>query len=464
MKINEKMFKMYDIRGVYPKDLNKKVAYKIGRAYAELIKSEINPAHGGNGVKKLDIKIAVGYDMRGSSIELLESLIEGITDEGLDVVDIGLVSAPTFYYAVAKYNYDGGVMITASHNPKEYNGFKMTRAKAVPVSGEKGIFKIRDMIAKDKLKDSKVKKGKVSKKQGVLEEQVQEELKYIDIKKIKPLKIVADTANGMGAQYLDELFKYLPCKLIKMYFDLDGSFPNHEADPLKDETLDDLKKKVLKEKADLGIATDGDGDRVFFVTDKGKTLYQPITRGLMAQSFLKDSPGAVVAYDIRPGKITRDMIVEAGGKPLVTKVGHSLIKEKVIETGAIFAGESSGHFFVKVPYGVYETPMIVILKLLEIISEANKPLSEIIKPYEKYFASGEINSVVEDVNAKLKEIEEKYKDGKINKLDGISVEFNDFWFNVRPSNTEPKLRLNLEAVSKDIMQQKRDEILKLIRG
>jgi phosphomannomutase len=455
MKFNPKIFKAYDIRGKVGEDIDNEFAYKLGRAYATLIKNE---------VKKDSISIVVGYDMRESSEDLAKALTDGLLDEGLNVVNIGLVSTPTFYYAVAKYGNDGGVMVTASHNPKEYNGFKMTRAKAGPVSGEKGIFEIRDMVGKDDFKKTGVEKGKVVEKNDVLQEQVQEELKSIDVKKIKPLKVVADAANGMGAQYLEELFKHLPCKLTKMYFELDGSFPNHEADPLKDETMDDLKKKVLEEKADLGIATDGDGDRVFFVTNDGKSLYQPITRGLMAQSFLKDSPGATVAYDIRPGKITRDMIVEAGGKPVVTRVGHSLIKEKVIETNAIFAGESSGHFFVKNPYGVYETPMIVILKMLEIISEKNKPLSEIIKPYEKYFASGEINSVVEDTDAKLKEIEEKYSDGKINKMDGITIEYPDFWFNVRPSNTEPKLRLNLEAVSKEVMQEKRDEVLKVIRG
>ncbi len=456
MKIAESIFKAYDIRGIYPKELDEKLAEKIARGYAKLIKNEL---------KKKRITIVVGKDMRKSSTPLIKSVIKGLTKSGIDVVDVGLVSTPTFYYAVSKYGYDGGMMVTASHNPKEYNGIKMTRAKAVPVSGETGIDDIKNMVKADDFSDEK-KAGKVIKKANVLKDQVKDELKYVDVKKIKPLKIVVDAANGMGAQYLTELFKHLPCKLVKLYFTLDGSFPNHEADPLKDETLDDLKKKVLKEKADLGVATDGDGDRIFFVTNDGRSLYQPITRGLMAQSFLKSNPKAVVCYDIRPGKITREMIIEAGGKPSVTRVGHSLIKEQMIKTGAVFSGESSGHFFARVPYGVYETPMIVVLKMLELISTAGKSISEIIEPYEKYYASGEINSEVKDPQAKMKELVKKYKKSAkdFTDMDGVSFEFDDYWFNVRPSNTEPKLRLNLEAVSKKIMEGKRDEILKHIRS
>lgn len=456
MKINESIFKAYDIRGVYPDELNKELTKKIAQGYAQLIQKEL---------KKKKLQIVVGRDMRGSSIPLSKSVIEGLTDSGIDVVDIGLVSTPTFYFAVAYYGYDGGMMITASHNPKEFNGIKMTRAKAFPVSGENGIDKIKEAVKRDNFQKAS-KKGKILEQKNVLKNQIKDELKFINIKKIKPLKVVADAANSMGAQYLEELFKHLPCKLIKMYFKLDGTFPNHEADPLKDETLKDLKKRVINKKADLGIATDGDGDRIFFVTDKGKTLYPPILRGLMAQSFLKDHPKATVAYDIRPGKITREMIIKAGGKPVVTKVGHSLIKEKVIKTKAIFAGESSGHFFVKVPYGVYETPMIVVLKLLEIISEKSMPLSKIAAPYEKYYASGEINSVVDNPQVKMKELIKKYKKKAkhFSDMDGVSFEFDNFWFNVRPSNTEPKLRLNLEAISRDIMRKKRDEILKIIRS
>lgn len=454
MNTDPSIFKEYDIRGIYKEQFDEDSAYKIGRSFASLIKTELN---------KENINLVVGYDMRTSSLTLKDSLIKGINDEGVNVVNIGLVSTPTFYFGVAKYGYDGGVMVTASHNPKEYNGFKMVRAKAAPVSGSNGISQVRDMVIKGEFTDSQ-KKGTVTEKQGILSEQVKDELTHVDVSKIKPLKVVADAANGMGAQYLEELFKHLPCELIKLNFELDGTFPAHEADPLKDETLDSLKAKVLEEKADLGIATDGDGDRVFFVTNEGKSLYQPITRGLMAQSFLKANPGATVCYDIRPGKITLDMIIESGGKPVVTRVGHSLIKEQMIATNAVFAGESSGHFFAKVPYGVYETPMIIVLKMLEIVSEAGKSVSDIIKPYDIYFASGEINSVVEDAKAKMSQIKEKYSDGQINEMDGITVEYPDFWFNVRPSNTEPKLRLNLEAKTKELMEQKRDEILSVIRS
>jgi len=251
-----------------------------------------------------------------------------------------------------------------------------------------------------------------------------------------------------------------------MNFELDGTFPNHEADPMKEENTKDLRKRVVKERADIGIAIDGDGDRIFFVDNKGELVPQQIIRGLLAKIFLREYPGATICYDIRPGKITVDMIKEAGGKPVVTRVGHSLIKEKMREVDALFGGESSGHFFLKLEKGVYEVPVIVILKLLQELSESGKSFSELIKPYKKYFHSGEINLVVEDKLGKIKEIEELYKGEakEVNNLDGIMVDMGDFWFNLRPSNTEAKLRLNLEATSNKLMEEKRDEVLKIIRG
>jgi len=284
------------------------------------------------------------------------------------------------------------------------------------------------------------------------------------LKIIKFLKIVADPANAMGALYLSKLFKELPCELIKMNFDLDGTFPSHEADPFKDENIIDLKKKVVEEKADLGIATDGDGDRIFFIDEKGQLVEPAILRGIMAKIVLKEQPGARICYDIRPGKITRDMIEEYGGIPSVTKVGHTLIKSQAIQEKAAFAGESSGHFFFNTDIGMFEMPMIVVLKLLEEISSIGKKLSQLVDPMRKYFHSGEINSKVEDKEAKMNEIASTYKDGKISWLDGVTIEFHDFWFNVRPSNTEPLLRLNLEAVSKKIMEKRTKEVLNIIRS
>lgn len=456
MKIDPSIFKAYDIRGINKETIDEEIMYKIARAYATLIQKEL---------KRGNINIIIGRDMRLSSLSLTKAAIKGLCDQGANVYDIGLVSTPTMYFAVAHYKKNGGMIITASHNPKQWGGVKMTRARAVPIGENMGMEEIRDLTIKGRFKDPK-KKGKITKKGGVLSEQIKQELTYADISKIKPLKVVVDPANAMGILYITELSKHLPINLIKMNFTLDGTFPAHEADPLKEENLVDLQKRVVKENADLGISIDGDGDRIFFVDNKGKIFPQPILRGLIAQSFLKDHPKATICYDIRPGKITEDMIKKAGGKPVITRVGHSLIKQKAIKVGAIFAGESSGHYFVKMPNGVYETPMIVILRLMQIISEEGKSLSEIAKPYDIYFHSGEINSIVDNVEKKLEELTDKYKKPAkyFTDMDGVTFEFNDYWFNVRPSNTEPKLRLNLEARTKKTMEEKRDKILKLIRS
>lgn len=456
MKTNPNIFKAYDIRGVYGEDLDADTAYNIGLAYMALRREHDN--------KNKNLNIVVAEDMRLSSPELKKSLVKGLADSGAKVIDIGLSSTPMFYFAVANYGYDGGLMVSASHNPAAYNGFKMVREKALPISGETGIDFIKEKIISGQLAAS-AKGGQIIKKTGVLDDFIAHDLKYAEPSKIKNLKVAVDTANGMGAQYIEALFKRLPCRLIKMNFELDGNFPAHEADPLKDENNADLQKLIIKEGADLGIAIDGDGDRVFFIDELGRTIEQPIIRGILAQIFLREKPGAKICYDIRPGRITRDMIEEAGGIPIVTRVGHSLIKEQTIKEDAYFAGESSGHFFLNMDIGCFEVPNIVILKLLEEFSESKQRVSEYIKPLQKYYHSGEINSTVERAYEQIfSQIEKKYHDAKQSRLDGITVEYPDYWFNVRGSNTEPKLRLNLEARTKELMEKKRDEILKLIRG
>ncbi len=449
---NPNIFKAYDVRGIYGEDLNEDTAYKLGQAFVELRRED--------GVEG-ELSIVVARDMRTSSPALSEALTKGLTESGANVIDIGLASTPTFYFAVANYNYDGGIIVSASHNPKEYNGFKITRESAIPVSGETGIMTLRDKVMEGNFTPSS-STGKIIKKDDVLIDQINNDLKHADISKIKPFRIVADTANGMGAQFLDALFKNLPCELIKMNWDLDGTFPAHEADPLKEENMRDLQKKVLEEKADLGIAIDGDGDRIFFVDDQGKTIDQSIIRGLLSMLFLQEKPGSKICYDIRPGRITRDLIEKNGGTAIVTRVGHSLIKEQTIKKGAYFAGESSGHFFLNTNIGCFEVPVIVTLKLLEYFSLRDKTISEIIEPYKIYYHSGEINSIVDDKEEVFKKLKEIYKDGDINELDGVTIEYPDFWFNVRGSNTEPKIRLNLEAKDEEKMKRKRDEILKII--
>ncbi len=453
-KIDPSIFKAYDIRGVYQETLDEDLAYKIGRSYSSLLMKE-NPEQ--------DLTVVISMDMRPSSSSLKKSLVAGITDSGINVVDIKLATTPTFYFAVAFYGYDGGIQITASHNPAEYNGFKMVRSGARPLGAGTGMEEIRDRVIQENFA-SISKTGQVTTKQNILNDLITEQTKNIDLTAIKPLKIVIDAGNSVGALDVQALFEKIPGELIPLYFELDGTFPNHDADPLKEENLADIKEKISEENADLGIALDGDGDRVFFIDNQGRTMPQAMLRGLMAQIELKENPGATVSYDIRPGKITLDLIQQAGGNPDITKVGHSLIKAQMLEKDSIFGGESSGHYFYRFDYGTFEAPMKLITKFLLYLSEKQQTLAQIVDQLKTYYHSGEINSQVEDKEAVLAKLKQTYADADISELDGVTVTYDDFWFNVRPSNTEPKLRLNLEAVSQEKMEQKRDEVLAIIRG
>ena len=403
--------------------------------------------------------------MRLSSPSLTQVVIQGILDEGHDVVDVGLVSTPAFYFAVAKYGYAGGIMVSASHNPPQYNGLKMVRAGGVPVSRDTGIMALRDQVMANQNFGVKKSGGTITTRDDIIKNDVQEAIQFAGTKNIGPFKIVADAANAMGATYLRELFKYLPCELVEMNFELDGTFPAHEADPFKDENNQALMKAVVEQQADLGITTDGDGDRIFFVDNAGNMIEPAMVRGILAQLFLEQFPGSTICYDIRPGRITRDMIEQYGGKPSVTKVGHSLIKEQAIKEGAVFAGESSGHFFVKLPHGTFEAPCIVVLKLLQYFSRSDQPIADQIRPLRKYSHSGEINSTVADKNAVMAKIKSAYAPTAqaVSELDGITIEYPDYWFNVRASNTESLLRLNLEARSQTLCTSKTQELLNIIR-
>ncbi len=450
--INPSIFKAYDIRGVYPSEMDEEGVLLIARAYAALLQGE-NPG------KKL--KIAVGMDMRLSSPSLKERVIAGLLQSGIDVDDIGLVSTPTFYFGVAKFGYDGGIQVSASHNPKQYNGLKLVRAHAVPVSRDTGIFTIRDMVSAGSLPPPAPTPGVRGTRSGVVEEEVKDQVAREDIKQIKHFKIVIDAANAMGSLYSKALFEVLPDEIIAMNFELNGTFPAHEPDPLKPENLRDLCARVVAEGADLGIAPDGDGDRLFIVDEKGEVLPPHILRGIMAQIELRDHPGSKVAYDIRPGRITKDMIDAMGGKAIVTPVGHSLIKEMMLKEGAIFGGESSGHFFYSLTYGTFEAPILLIVKFLRWLSDQNRPLSEAIAPYKRYAHSGEINFKLADqaaIQKKIEAIKAKYADGTQLFIDGVSVEYPDYWFNVRASNTEPLLRLTVEAVGQELLDQKVAEL------
>lgn len=456
MNLDPSVFKAYDIRGVYPTQLDELGAKAIGQAFAQLIKTETN---------KEQPQVIVSGDMRLSTPQLKKALIAGIIDQGVNVTDIGLASTPTFYFAVAQYHHDGGIQVSASHNPKEYNGFKMTRQRAIPISGEDGIDQIKSWAVANSF-ESAEEAGRVTSKQGVLLEQYASQVAELSLnpKIIKPFKIVIDAASAMGALDMEIVFQDTKCEIIKLNYDLDGTFPAHQADPLDEKNMHQLQQAVSDHKADLGIAPDGDGDRIFFVDDQGKTFDQSILRGIMSQIALKRHPGSVICYDIRPGKVTRDMIEEAGGKPSVTRVGHSLIKAQMLHEGAVFGGESSGHYFYQFQNGSYEAPIPLVIDFLTYLTAQNQPLSKIAQNLARYYHSGEINSEVENVGKILERVKDHYSDAEISTLDGVTITYPDYWFNVRGSNTEPKIRLNLEAISQELMEEKRDEVLNIIRS
>lgn len=454
MPLDPTIFKAYDIRGIYPDQIDEDAAEDIARGFATLIQHERADQ---------ELTIAVGRDMRLSSPTLHQRVIQGLLASGVNVVDVGLVSSPTFYFAVASHGYAGGMQISASHNPKDYNGLKMVRAAGVAISRDTGMADLKELVLGKKF-IVPTRPGKLSNLTKVTEAAVREQTMEINLKRIKPLKIVVDAANAMGAVDIEAMFQGLPCTLIKLNFKLDGTFPVHQPDPLDPKNLEILQQAVQAHQADLGIAPDGDGDRVFFVDEQGHVIRQEILRGIMAQIELQEHPGATVCYDIRPGRITRDMIEAAGGKAVVTPVGHSLIKTVMIKSNAIFGGESSGHYFYRFPYGTFESPIVLIMKFLVWLSDQDQPVSAAIKPYQKYFHSGEINSKVVDVSEVLKRIQTQYADGQQNLLDGVTVEYDDWWFNVRGSNTEPLIRLNLEASTSALMRQKRDEVLGIIQA
>lgn len=449
------IFKAYDVRGIYPEEINENIVKKIVSHYALMRQNELSESR--------QLSVVIGRDMRMSSPKLFAIAKEALVAYGAKVIDVGLVSTPAFYFAVSFYNYDAGIMVSASHNPAEFNGLKLVRNRALPFGQGMGMEELAEAVNQNQEVLPSSFTGEIEEKNNINEEFVKFESKETELGKLKKFKIVTDTANGMGATYLEELIKLTPnIEWVRMNFELDGSFPAHPADPLKMENTIDLRKKVLEEKADLGVAIDGDGDRLFLIDDKGEFVEPGILRGFLSKLFLRDHPGAIICYDIRPGKITPDVILENGGKPSLTRVGHSLIKQQMVAEDAVFGGESSGHFFVKFPHGVYEAPVLVLLKILKELSDLDMSLSDYIKPFKKYFSSGEINFKVQDAGEVLKRIAEKYSDGEKNELDGLSITYPDVWFNVRASNTEPVIRLNVEGTTRNKVEDLVKEISLLI--
>lgn len=451
MKINPSIFKAYDIRGVYPGEINETTAFFIGQAFVNFLQQL---------QKRKKLKIVVSRDNRLSSPALFKALIRGILEQGADVINIGLSTTPMFYFAVAHFKFDGGINITASHNPVQYNGFKLIREKAIPISEKSGIRNIKKLVLTGNFE--RRKKGKIISKK-VLKEYIRFNLKDFNLKAMKPLKIVIDTANAVAGIVVPEIFKKINCKIYHLYSKLDGSFPYHNPDPLIKENLKSLSKTVKIKKANLGVAFDGDGDRIIFIDEKGKVIPGDLITALLASLILKEKTKEKILYDIRSSNIVGEIIKNVGGKAIRGRIGHSFIKERMRKENIIFAGELSGHYYLKRHY-FCEAPLFVLLKLIEEISRSRKAVSKIILPFKKYFHSGEINFKVKNKEKILKKLEKKFETGKVSKLDGLRVDFNNWWFLVRFSNTESVVRLVVEAKTKKILEQKIHLLSSFLQG
>jgi phosphomannomutase len=447
MQVDPKIFKAYDIRGIYPTELNEEIAYAIGRAFATFLKAET---------------VVVGRDMRTSGPQLFEAVTRGLMDQGADVINVGMVSTDQYYYACTRYAVPG-MMVTASHNPKAYNGFKMVRKMPYLLSGDEGIKDLLRIVQEDAFA-APTRKGEM-READLMDEFVDSLLKLIDVQAIKPLKVIADTGNGMVGPALQKVYSHLPVQLTPMYFEPDGTLPNHGLDPLQPENRAELQARVKDEGADVGFAFDGDGDRFFVIDDRGEFVPGDFMTALLAEYLLRKQPGQKIVYDVRASWAVPDRVKAAGGTPLVERVGHAFIKRRMADENVLFAGEVSGHYYFR-DFDYADSGMIPSLLILEMLSTSGRKLSDLLGEIEaKYFVSGEINSTVADAQAKMREIAERYGDAKVEQIDGISISYDDWHFNVRASNTEPLLRLNLESVRSEAhMIEQRDELISFIRS
>jgi phosphomannomutase len=446
--LDPKVFKAYDVRGLYGKELDEEGAYAIGHAYVE----EFHPG-----------RIAVGHDMRLSSPPMAKAAIAGASDAGADVLELGLVGTEMVYFAVGSLELDGGIAVTASHNPKEYTGLKIVREGALPVGGESGLFAIRDR-ALAHAGAAPWNRGEES-YFDIYPAFVEKVLSFVDVGAIAPLRVVVDAANGMAGAMLPPVLERLPIETVRCYFEPDGTFPNHAPNPLLPENREFITRKTRDEGADFGVAFDGDADRCFFLDDTGEFVPGDFATALFAEAALAKEPGAKIIYDVRASWAVPETIRAGGGIPLVNRVGHAFIKHRMREENAAFAGEVSGHYYFRDFYRA-DSGLIPFLLMLEIVSRRGQKLSEIVRAFrDRYFITGELNTPVPDVAAKLQELKERFgAEGTISELDGVSMDADGWHFNVRPSNTEPLLRLNLEARSRELMEQKRDEVLAVIRA
>lgn len=451
MKLNPGIFKAYDIRGLYPGEINEEVVRQIGRGFVAYLEAS---------------KVGVSRDMRVSSPALAAAFIEGALEQGADVVDYGMMATDMLYFASVTDALQGGAQITASHNPGQYNGIKMVRDKAQPLSGDAGIGDIRDMIAGNRIPAGSGRRGTVTGR-DILPSYVEKVLSFIEPSVVKPFNVVADAGSGMAGLVAPKLFERLPCRVTKLCFDIDGTFPNHEANPLIEENRRDITAEVIRQKADVGIAWDGDADRCFFLDRDGEFVPGDFVTALLAEAFLLKYPGATIIYDLRASHAVKDTVERLGGRALMNRVGHAFIKQRMRAEDGIFAGEVTGHYYFRDFYYA-DNGFIPALLILELMSKKGKSLRDLLQPYrERYHISGEINTKLrsmDEVPKKLAAVESRFNDGELAKLDGVSVEYPDWHFNVRGSNTEPLLRLNLEAETPELMEKKRDEVLEVIRG
>jgi phosphomannomutase len=451
------IFKAYDVRGTYPDQMDEDLAYRIGRAFPRVL-SQLEDAP----VEAL--RVAVGRDMRLSAPSMAERYAAGIADEGADVLDLGMAATEMVYWTVGARELDGGLVCTASHNPKAYTGAKLVRRGAIALSGDSGIGELRDLVAGGDPGAPASQPGEV-RSEDVGDAFRRAALRYIDPDRIRPVKVVLDGGNGMVGPMVGPLLDSFPIEQIRTYWEPNGEFPDHEPNPLLPENRQFIIDKLRECGGELGIAWDGDADRCFFIDDTGEFVAGDFLTALLGESIVRKEPGALILYDVRASRAVKDVVERAGGRAEVNRVGHAFFKTRMRDTGATFGGEVSGHYYFRDFYCA-DSGTIPALLILELLSVEGKRLSELLEPLRsRYFISGEINSEVDDQGAKMQEIVERYSDGEITRLDGISVDYDDWHFNVRPSNTEPLLRLNLESlVSREDMERRRDEVLELIRG
>jgi len=451
MTINADVFKAYDVRGLYPQEITEELFRQLGRAFVAFL---------GPG------RFAVTHDMRLSSPSLTASFIEGAIAQGGHVIDYGLAGTDQMYFAVAADGLDGGAQITASHNPKQYNGCKLVRREAFPLSGESGIKEMKEMILGGTLPPPEGVPGSVTARE-MQDRYATHVLSFIDTSLIKPFDVVLDAGSGVAGLVAPRLFERLPCRTTRLCFEVDGTFPNHEANPLIEENRRDITERVIAENADIGIAWDGDADRCFFLDGTGEFIAGDFVTALLAEAFLLKTPGATIIYDVRASYAVKDIVAKYGGKALMNRVGHAFIKRRMREEDAVFGGEVTGHYYFRDNFYA-DNGFIPALLMLELMSKKGKSLRDLLQPLrEKYFISGEINTKVASMAMaadKIERLAREYAHGSVYRLDGISVEFAEWHFNVRPSNTEPLLRLNLEGLTPEIMEKRRDEVLGIIRS